>query len=458
MGNRILVEAISEPLIKQVDRVQMQVEAVQKIDGLFISSKSSSTGIGSFARSTTKLKLHHASEHKLVLEGKNCLIIIDSEKCNRISFPEGLPHGLHIAKSSDAFAILMPRGKGQIMGLLDYDSGMVSIIEFSQRMRTVECCNEYWVTVTAPSRGSSKNECPRVYCADKNGMIKWEKKILYGDFDIWAAKVIIAEDMRNFLVIDLKDMYVFSRAGELERNISMRDFSRAIKHTGFFGTESEHQGQTYIHWQEISFSEYITARSKAFRYDFSTGDYYALRSLRKMVLHRTMLGHQIRAAYTQAADRPVPGIVLTEEFQRFAGNILGEKRGRRQLSLPLKTVQLVVADMDRHRAALQAMPPEPRRHALGQHIDDHLHVFNIHQVAGRGRTVADRLHEALFAGLRHRCGVQSIGEGPQRLAPNAECKFQKMHVPRRQVADGKDRPVVQFVLGGPANIQQFFHR
>ena len=284
MGNRILVEAISEPLIKQVDRVQMQVEAVQKIDGLFISSKSSSTGIGSFARSTTKLKLHHASEHKLVLEGKNCLIIIDSEKCNRISFPEGLPHGLHIAKSSDAFAILMPRGKGQIMGLLDYDSGMVSIIEFSQRMRTVECCNEYWVTVTAPSRGSSKNECPRVYCADKNGMIKWEKKILYGDFDIWAAKVIIAEDMRNFLVIDLKDMYVFSRAGELERNISMRDFSRAIKHTGFFGTESEHQGQTYIHWQEISFSEYITARSKAFRYDFSTGDYYALRSLRKMVL------------------------------------------------------------------------------------------------------------------------------------------------------------------------------
>ena len=157
MANRVLIEEGQESQIKQIDTIQMETSIVDFEKHFTIPAKTRVDNIV-FSKSRTKLKLLFSSPNRIVLEGKDSLFVIDANEFKRICLPLKLPYELHIAKSSGFFAILMPRGKGHIMGQIEYETGTIKIFEFGQRMRTIECCDDYWVTVTAPKKEQRKNE------------------------------------------------------------------------------------------------------------------------------------------------------------------------------------------------------------------------------------------------------------------------------------------------------------
>src|SRR5699024_11812684 len=106
-------------------------------------------------------------------------------------------------------------------------------------------------------------------------------------------------------------------------------------------------------------------------------------------------GHQRGSAHTDTAQRFAPTIVAPEQVKGNLRDLQTAARGRFDLALADKAVQVAVPDADLHHRTFHVQFPHPHGHTLRHDQQHKPDILVVYEVPRRGAAVAhalDRCH------------------------------------------------------------------
>lgn len=216
------VVSVNSPMYEFIEKCQLKIDEDFSWDDLFVEGKSSDKLPGFELRSRRKTKLHYCDSDCIVTEASKTLYIIKQEKGKKIFFADVLPEAMSVNKAGSEGAILR---SGNIVGYLNFETGIVNILNFQWQPFSLAVGKNFWLVGTRETY-----EGPgELYCFSTKGDYLWglrfkeEFQTGFGLIKATAYHLSISSDNNDILVSTMDRLYRFQPDGKLVTRIAISD-------------------------------------------------------------------------------------------------------------------------------------------------------------------------------------------------------------------------------------------
>lgn len=238
------VSTIQFPIFEVIGKFQLRVENELNWASLFVTGKVNDKLPGFDLRSRLKVELHYYNSDCFIIETNKNLYIVKTHNTKRIHLGEGLPEPMFVNVAKKNGAILY---SGNLIGYLDFDTGLVTLLKFQWQPFRVAISKNFWLVGTRETY-----EGPgELYCFSTTGSYLWglqfkeEFQTGFGLIKATPYHISISRDNENILVSTMDRLYRFYHDGTLVSRIVLSD----LREEDFKEREYQHRANLPINSQ-----------------------------------------------------------------------------------------------------------------------------------------------------------------------------------------------------------------